>query len=208
MRWWALLALCLPLGCAQRDNAFDPANGYRSIDTTPVVPVPSGSIRVVLPDSAGRGSQFYGNIQAALADLNPGDTLWVQGGRTYAISGLLRVSHGGVRLLPVVIRAFGGEARILARSSVLNCLRIDQGWVKIAGFAFVGAQGPAVIGSGVAGDVWIDSCRADSSGAGFDLRDMRGKLRMRSISMTADTLVPPFVFLNDTGLDTSGLVWR
>ena len=205
-------SIVLLWACAQRDNPFDPSNssGNRVIDTGYKPPQPSGQIRVVLPDSAGRSSDYYGNIQAALADLNPGDTLYVQGGhgRTYAISGLLRISHGGVRLLPVVIRSFGGEARILARSSVPNCLRIDQGWVHLSGFAFVGSQGPAIIASGVTGDVQIDSCRADSSGAGMDLRDMYGRLRLRDISMTGDTLNPPFTFLNDTGLDTSRLSWR
>lgn len=210
MRRVALAAFILLLwACAQRDNPFDPSNGgNRGIDTGSKPPQPSDQIRVVLPDSAGRSSNYYGNIQAALADLNPGDTLYVQGERTYAISGLLRISHGGARLLPVVIRSFGGVARILARSSVPNCLRIDQGWVHIKGFAFVGSQGSAVIASGVLGDVEIDSCRADSSGAGLDLRDMYGKLRLHDISMTGDTLNPPITFKNDTGLDTARLTWK
>lgn len=211
MRRVALAASILLLwACAQRDNPYDPANvsANRNIDTGIKPPQPSGLIRVVLPDSAGRSSDYYGNIQAALADLNPGDTLYVQGGRTYAISGLLRISHGGGRLLPVVIRSFGGQARILARSSVPNCLRIDQGWVHLTGFAFVGSDGPAIIASGVTGDVQIDSCRADSSGAALDLRDMYGKVSLHDISMTDNTRNPPFTFMNDTAIDTARFRWK
>lgn len=203
---WKALLFVLLWACAERDNPYDTPNGStRASEST--VPTPSSSIRVVLPDSAGRTSSYYGNIQAALADLNPGDTLWVQGGRTYAISGLLRVSHGGARLLPVVIRSFGGQVRILARSSVSNCLRIDQGWVHITGFAFVGALGPGILANSVTGDIWIDSCRIDTCGSGLNLQNVYGKLRLNDLSMVGDTLSPPVVFTNDTGLDTARLAW-
>lgn len=207
MKGWRLFLFAGLWACAQRDNPYDPLNATRNSDTA-VAPTPSSSIRVVLPDSAGRTSSYYGNIQSALADLNPGDTLWVQGARTYAISGLLRISHGGARLLPVVIKSFGGEARILARSSVSNCLRIDQGWVRISGFAFVGSVGPGILASGVAGDVAIDSCRIDTCGSGLDLRNIYGALKLHDLGMVGDTLVPPVVFQNDTGLDTARLRWR
>lgn len=207
-RWGVLLVLCF-WACAERDNPYDPANRTaRAVDTATKVPVPSGSIRVVLVDSSGyRGSAYYGNIQSALTDLNPGDTLWVQGNKTYSISGLLRISHGGARLLPVVIRSYGGIARILARSMVSNCLRIDQGWVHITGFAFVGADGPGILANNVAGDVWIDSTRIDTCGAGLDLRNMFGGVHLHDLAMTSDAVDPPVLFQNDTGLDTARIRW-
>lgn len=208
--WGVLLVLCF-WACAQRDNPYDPANRAATpVDTGPKPPVPSPTIRVVLQDSSGtRGSAYYGNIQSALADLNPGDTLWVQGNRTYAISGLLRVSHGGARLLPVVIRSFGGEARILARSSVPNCLLIDTGGgaVHITGFAFVGATGPAILANGVAGGIWIDSCRIDTSLSAIEMRNITGAVHVRDVTMTSDSLDPPVSFANVAVLDTVRLKW-
>jgi hypothetical protein len=208
--WGVLLVLCF-WACAERDNPYDPVNrAARPMDTGAKPPVPSASIRVVLPDSSGsRGSAYYGNIQAALADLNPGDTLWVQGNRTYPISGLLRVSHGGARLLPVVIRSYGGIARILARSAVANCLLIDTGGgaVHISGFAFVGATGPAILANGVAGDIWIDSCRIDTSLTAIEMRDITGTVHIHDVTMTADSLVPPVSFTGVSVLDTLRLRW-
>ncbi|HXP90826.1 MAG TPA: hypothetical protein VN931_07865 [Fibrobacteria bacterium] len=210
MKTWGLLLVACLWGCAERDNPYDPANLVsRAVDTAAKLPVPGEGIRVVLPDSAGRASAYYGNIQSALADLNPGDTLWVQGGITYPTMGL-NLSHGGARLLPVVIRSFGGEARILARSTVPNCLIISQGWAKITGFAFVGATGPAVrtVGdSTITGDVWIDSSRIDSSYTALDLRNLAGTAHLLDLSMTADSLVPPVYFQNVSALDTSQIRW-
>lgn len=209
--WVAVLVLCF-WACAERDNPYDPANRStgRIVDTGAKPPVPSESVRVVLLDSSGyRGSAYYGSIGAALADLNPGDTLWVQGNKTYPINDLLRVSHGGARLLPVVIRSFGGVARILARGSVRNCLFIDTGAVDvhISGFAFVGATGPAVIASGGAGGIWIDSCRIDTSYTAIEMRNISGSVHVHDVTMTADSLVPPVSFQNIGLLDTARLHW-
>ena len=208
--WGVLLVLCF-WACAERDNPYDPANRtLRVLDTGVKPPVPSPSIRVVLEDSAGyRGSAYYGNIQSALADLNPGDTLWVQGNKTYAISGLLRVSHGGARLLPVVIRSYGGVARILARASVQNCILIDTGGVEvhISGFACVGATGPAIIAANVVGNIWIDSCRIDTNYTAIEMRNVSGAVHIHDVSMTADSLDPPVSFTAIGTLDTARLRW-
>jgi len=210
-RWGVLLMLCF-WACAQRDNPNDPANreNGRIVDTGPKPPVPSEVVRVVLKDSSGfRGSAYYGTIGAALPDLNPGDTLWVQGNKTYAISELLRVSHGGARLLPVVIRSFGGVARILARGAVTNCLFIDTGGVDvhISGFAFVGATGPAILANGGTGNIWIDSCRIDTSYTAIEMRNLAGSVHIRDVTMTADLLDPPVSLLNIGFLDTARLRW-
>ena len=198
--------------CAERDNPNDPANreNGRIVDTGAKPPVPSDVVRVVLRDSSGyRGSAFYGNIGSALGDLNPGDTLWVEGNKTYAISDRLRISHGGARLLPVVIRSFGGIARILARGAVSNCLFIDTGGVEvhISGFAFVGSTGPAIFANGGNGNIWIDSCRIDTSFTAIELRNLTGKLHIHDVTMTADSMAPPFSFQNIGLLDTARLRW-
>lgn len=210
MRRAFLLVVLFLLGCVQRDNPYDPANGYRKpIDTTPLIPVPrDSSIRVVAPDLAGRGSAYYGTPDAALAEANPGDTIWIQGGRTYPIRGTLRAGHGGARLLPIVVKSFGGEARFVPRAGVPNCLRIETyGWIKFSGFAFVGTEQVAIIASGTEGDLWFDSCRVDSGGQAFDFRNMVGTLHLTNITMTDNLQSPPFVFINDT-LDTAKFVWR
>ncbi|MCB9496861.1 MAG: hypothetical protein H6686_08270 [Fibrobacteria bacterium] len=170
----------LSLGaCAERDNPFDPINlGLvpAPSDTPPRVapePRPSATSLVVDPDSACRDCLQYGNVGAALADAHPGDTIWIQGGRTYPVD-LLNVSRGGTFLARLVIQAFGGEARFIpSKAGVQNLLRLDQPYVEFRNLAFVGAEGDGILVNNVEGPVVFDSVRIDScgiSGRGSALR--------------------------------------
>jgi len=175
-----LVILLLPLlaigGCAERDNPYDPSNGFAP-PNPPVIavpePKPTETALVVDPDSVCRTCDFYSTLETALTESQPGDTIWIQGGRTYLVQDLLNVSKGGSFLRPFVIRSFGGEARFMpARDGVQNLLRVSQPYVEIRGIAIVGAQGDGVLVNNVAGPVRIDSSRIDScgvSGAGAAL---------------------------------------
>jgi len=211
---FVLLVLCF-WACAERDNPYDPANRPTGqvVDTGPRLPVPGPGIKVVLRDSASRANSqlpyhYFANIQSAFDTLDPGDTLWVQGGRTYSTMSLT-LRRGGARLLPVTIRSFGGEARILARSLVPNLLVLEQGavFVHISGFAFVGATAPAILGVNIPGDIWIDSCRIDTSYTAIEMRNIAGSVRIHDVTMTADSLVPPVSFQGVGLLDTARLRW-
>ena len=217
MRGWVVLLVLTFWACAERDNPYDPANrAARNTDTGAKLPSPHPGVKVVLLDSAGRDNNYGrdsnhiydGTIESALSRLDPGDTLWVQGGRTYPTFGL-SLMFGGARLLPVVIRSFGGEARVLARSRVQNLLTIQTGGVNvhIQGFAFVGAIQPAIIAVDVPGDIWIDSCRVDTSYFAIEMRNVTGTVHIHDVTMTADSLVPPVSFQNIGFLDTARLVW-
>lgn len=218
MKGWVVLLVLTFWACAERDNPYDPANrAVRKTDTGAKLPSPHPGVKVVLPDSASRDNNygrdtdyvFDGTIQSGLSRLNPGDTLWVQGGRTYAVSNGLDLMFGGARLLPVVIRSFGGEARVLARSRVENLLTIQNGGmdVHLHGFAFVGAIGPAIIAVDVPGDIWIDSCRVDTSLFAIEMRNVSGTVHIHDVAMRGDSLVPPVSFQNIGTLDTARLVW-
>lgn len=170
--------LVLPLlaigGCAERDNPYDPSNGFVGparpiIDTVEPEPRPSKTSRVVDPDSVCRTCDFYGTLETALAESQPGDTVWIQGGRTYQVQDLLNISKGGTFLRPFVIRSYGGEARFIpARSGIQNLLRVSQPYVDIQGIAIVGAEGDGVLINNVVGPVRIDSSRIDSCGISGD----------------------------------------
>lgn len=122
---------------------------------------------MVDPDSVCRTCPFYGTVGTALSDVKPGDTLWIQGGRTYRLQDVLNVSRGGTFVQPVVVRSFGGEARFVpARSGILNLLRVSQPYVHLRGLAFVGAEGDGVLINNSPGPVRLDSVRIDSCGVG------------------------------------------
>jgi hypothetical protein len=192
----AILPLLALGGCAERDNPFDPAN-RQSVGPTPVVvpePRPTTTALVVDPDSACRGCPFYGNIDAALANSHAGDTVWIQGGRTYEVD-LMNLSKGGTFARPFLFRSFGGEARFVpSRKGIQNLLRISQPYVVIRGLAFVGADGDGVIVNNVVGPVTIDSSRIDScgeSGMGAALRAGNGvRLRLHHLRLTHNATTP------------------
>lgn len=174
----ALLPLLAIGGCAERDNPYDPINGFSGTnppngDSVVPEPKPSETAIVVDPDSVCRTCDFYATLETALAESQPSDTVWIQGGRTYAVQDLLNISKGGTFLRPFVVRSFGGEARFIpARDGIQNLLRISQPYVEIRGIAIVGAQGDGVLVNNVVGPVRIDSSRIDScgiSGAGVGL---------------------------------------
>lgn len=167
-----LLCCALPLlaigGCAERDNPFDPVNRVGVVDPPPPVapePRPGPTSLVVDPDSVCRTCDFYGTLGSALAQAQPGDTIWIQGGRTYTVQDLLNIAKGGSFLKPLVIRAYGGEARFVpARDGIQNLLRVSQPYIELRGLAFVGAAGDGVLVNNVSGPVRLDSVRIDSCG--------------------------------------------
>jgi len=203
-RFLFILPFLVMGGCADRDNPFDPVNrqpGPRQTpDTAKVLvpePRPGPTSRVVDPDSVCRTCDFYGTLGSALAESQPGDTVWIQGGRTYAVQDLLNVSKGGTFFKPFVIRSFGGEARFIpARDGIQNLLRVSQPYVEIRGLAFVGAAGDGVLINNAMGRVTLDSMRIDSCGgvglragpAGVHLwlRDLRLKHNAVSPAMQLD----------------------
>ena len=108
-----LVGLC---ACAERDNPWDPANRSDMAQAAlPAQPVPGPSSEVVLPDSASRdpANPYFANLQSAMSAVKPGDTLWIQGGRSYVLTTGLEMVLGGAAFHWVVIRSFGGEARIV-----------------------------------------------------------------------------------------------
>lgn len=192
----AILPLLALGGCAERDNPFDPANRQGGPIDPPAIPEPkpTATALVVDPDSACRGCPFYGNVDAALANSHAGDTVWVQGGRTYEVD-LLNLSKGGTFARPFLFRSFGGEARFVpSRRGVQNLLRISQPHVVIKGLAFVGADGDGVIVNNVVGPVTLDSSRIDScgeSGIGAALRAGNGvRLRLHHLRLTHNATSP------------------
>jgi len=191
----ALLPLLSLGGCAERDNPFDPIN-RQTVPTPPQAPEPrpTTTALVVDPDSACRGCPFYGNVDAALANSHVGDTIWVQGGRTYAVD-LMNLSKGGTFGSPFHFLSFGGQARFVpSRKGIQNLLRISQPYVVIRGMAFVGADGDGVIVNNLSGPVTLDSSRIDScgeSGTGAGLRAGSGvRLRLHHLRLTHNATTP------------------
>lgn len=131
-------------------------------------PRPGPTSLVVDPDSACRTcGAFYGTVGTALTQVKPGDTIWIQGGRTYRLQDLLNVSRGGTFIDPIVVRSYGGEARFVpARGGIQNLLRVSQPYVHLRGLAFVGAEGDGVLINNSPGPVRLDSVRIDSCGIG------------------------------------------
>ncbi len=219
-----LFLLVLPLlaleGCAERDNPYDPANGYLARapedtvrkDTTPPEPRPSRTSRVVDPDSVCRTCDFYATLETALSEAQPGDTVWIQGGRTYQVQDLLNISKGGTLLRPFVIRSFGGQARFVpARAGVQNLLRIGQAHVHIRGVAIVGAEGDGVLVNNVSGPVRIDSSRIDSCGlSGFGAAVRAGpagvRLSLHDVQLRHNATSPALQLSPGVELDTSGVL--
>lgn len=214
----AILPLLAFGGCAERDNPYDPENGFlaripqdTSTDTPPE-PRPSKSARIVDPDSVCRTCDFYATLETALSEAQSGDTVWIQGGRTYMVQDLLNISKGGTLLRPFVIRSFGGEARFIpARAGVQNLLRVGQAYVHIRGIAFVGAEGDGVLVNNVTGPVRIDSSRIDScglsgSGAGLRAGPAGVKLSLHTVQLRHNASSPALQLSPGVEIDSSNVI--
>lgn len=199
------------LSCAERDNPSDPVNRVPEVRITyPNLPQAGGHIRVVTQNITGRdpGSQYYGGIGSALAEMNPGDTLLIMAG-TYETNSVIAVKYTGIRNLPSLIKSYGGEARIVARSGVKNILWIQNGYLRIEGLALIGATEAAVVARSeslfpIEGFIEIRSTRMDSCGAGIQFDNVAGGIVLRGVSAFDYTLAAPFAFIRCPLLDTAG----
>lgn len=155
---------------------------------------------MVDPDSACRTcGGFFGTLGSALTQVKPGDTIWIQGGRTYLLQDVLNVSRGGTFVAPVVVRSFGGEARFApARLGIQNLMRVGQPYVHLRGLAFVGAEGDGVLVNHSPGPVRLDSVRIDSCGTGSSGSALRAgpagvRLGLRDVTMRHNASRPALV---------------
>lgn len=164
---------------------------------------------MVDPDSARRNSPFYGTLGTALTQVKPGDTIWVQGGRTYLVQDVLNVSKGGTFLSPVIVRSYGGEARFApARSGIFNLMRVSQPYVHLRGLAFVGAEGDGVLINNSPGPVRLDSVRIDSCGIGGSGAALRAgpagvRLGLSDLTMRHNASSPALVLEAGAVIDDS-----
>ena len=196
------LWLCL-CGCAQRDNPWDPVNvsgATSNTDTTKpqaTTPVPGATSKVVLHDSASRdpSNPYFANLASAIASLDPGDTLWIQGNRSYVLSDGLQMAFGGSAYNWIVIRSFGGTARLVdGRTGTISSLLTltGSGYVELRGLAFVRSLGAGFRANGLQGPLKIDSCRFDSNGTyGIETRGLRDTLFLRDLLLRANRNRPP-----------------
>lgn len=200
-------------GCAQRDNPFDPVNLplQRQGTDTAFVPIPHLFNLVLLPESSGRNSPYYGNIQSALTDVRAGDTLWIRGGeKYYSTFGTLNLKYGGSDLLPVVIRSFGGQALIRAdtihgeKSS--SCLWIQQPFVKVVGLTFMNC-GTGIFASSLDGPLTLDSVRIEFTEIALDFQRVSGVLKLHHVQLNSNVADPPFLFSRIDILDTLDFSW-
>ncbi len=200
MRRW-LLGACLALGaCAQRDNPWDPVNmAAASVSVKP--PQPSATSKVVLPDSASRDpdNPYYANLASAIAGLEAGDTLWIQGNRDYVLTEGLQMSFGGSRYSWIVIRSFGGAAHLVDGSSgaVSALLTLTgSGWVELRGLGFSRSHGAGFRANGLQGPLRLDSCVFDSNATyGIETRSIQDSTHLRSLRFRANGTEPP-LFIN------------
>ena len=179
-------------GCAERDNPWDSAARPASPviqAPKPFQPKPGPTSKVVLPDSSSRdpSNPYFANLQSAIASLEPGDTMWIQGGRDYTLSDGLQMAFGGNYYQWIVIRSFGGEARILdGRPGSISALMTltGSGWVELRGLAFVRCKGAGFRANGLQGPLRIDSCRFDTNGTyGIETRGLRDAFVLRHLQL-------------------------
>jgi len=199
LRRSALGLTLLLAGCAERDNPWDPANRPATENPTPQVPVlpkPGPTSKVVLPDSSSRdpSNPYFANLQSAVASLEPGDTLWIQGKRDYTLSDGLQMAFGGSYYKWIVIRSFGGEARLLdGRPGSISALMTltGPGWVELRGLAFVRCKGAGFRANGLQGPLRIDSCRFDTNGTyGIETRGLRDSFTLRHVRLVRNVGKP------------------
>jgi hypothetical protein len=196
MRCLVLGALIVLGGCAERDNPWDPANRMASGETLPALPLPGPASKVVLPDSSNRDpdNPYFANIQSALRAVEPGDTVWIQGG-DYLLTNGLEMVQGGSAFRWVVVRNFGGEVRLVdARPGTISSLLTvtGPGYVQIQGLAFVLCKTAGFRANGLQGPLRIDSCRFDSNGTyGIEMQGMRSDVVLRNLRLKANGFKPP-----------------
>lgn len=208
------MALLL-VGCVERDNPFDPVNRqvtYRAKDTF-FLPIPRLYNLVVFPESAGanRSGPYFGNIQAALAQVRAGDTLWIHGGeKFYPVYGGLTMRYGGSDLMPIVVRSFGGAAMIrfdtTVGTKVGNCLGITQPYVKIVGFIFMNCQ-TGIVASSLNGPITLDSIQIQNSQVALDIQQVKGLVKLHHVTMTSNVAAPPYIFAENDSIDTLDFKW-
>ena len=209
-------AALLLVGCAERDNPFDPVN--RPLVRQPVdtvrYPVPGLFNRVLLPESLDRlctGDCYYANPHTALSDMSSGDTLWIPGGNRYfAIDRSLTLRVGGTARNPVVIRSFGGQATIrlvpLNGNAATFCLEITQPFVRIEGITFINCE-TSIFAADIAGPLSLDSVKFVNSLIALDLQRIRGRAKLHHVEMTGTVQYPPFLFTKLDSLDTLDFSW-
>lgn len=209
------VAALLLVGCAQRDNPYDPANKNDPERPPPPPvefhPLPGPDNIVIWPDSAGsRGNptQYVGGLQTGFGQARGGDTVWIHG-EEYEIKGQLTLYQYASELMPIVIRSFGGPAIIqyVGTSSLDEvCLPIDQGYVKIVGVTFRNCR-KAIFASNFSGWLVLDSVTFDRNYAALDIQQVRGKVSLSNIVLQGNTDSPPYFFAKIDSLDTTAFVW-
>ena len=212
-----VVAALLLVGCAQRDNPYDPVNNpleRQPLDTT-WVPKPHNSVKVVLRDSVTRSGQngYTGNIQEAFAYARSGDTIWIQGGsRYYPIYATLTIRDGGSERFPLVVHSFGGQ--VLVRLLPLpdggdlptTCLQITQPYVKLVGVTFINCE-TAIFAQGRGGPIILDSVQLEKSRIALDFKLWAGRLQLHHVSLTGTVDDPPFYLPKADSLDTLDFSW-
>jgi hypothetical protein len=210
-----VVAALLLVGCAQRDNPFDPANHplERQVVDTAWVPKPHDSVKVVLRDSATRSEKngYTGNLPEAIKSVVSGDTLWIQGGsKPYLIYGVLVIRDGGSERFPLVVHSFGGQVliRLLPTGGNLptTCLQITQPYVKLVGVTFINCQ-TAIFAQGSGGPIILDSVQIQNSLVALDFNFWGGRLQLHHVNLTGTVQDPPFYLPKADSLDTLDFSW-
>lgn len=209
-------AALLLVGCAERDNPFDPVNRplVRQVSDTSWVPVPRLFSRVLLPESANRvssGYTYYANPHTALSEMVAGDTLWIPGGdRYFAIDRSMTLRARGSERFPVVVRSYGGQAtfRLVPRSNapVSFCLEITQPYVRIEGVTFINCE-TSIFAADLDGPLTLDSVKFVNSLIALDLQRVTGRVKLHHVEMTGTVQDPPFLFTKLDSLDTVAFSW-
>lgn len=209
---WALLLV----GCAERDNPYDPVNNplVRQVVDTIRRPVPGLFNRVLLPESLDRtctGYCYYANIHTALAEMESGDTLWIPGGdRYFTIDRSLTLRAGGSERNPVVIRSYGGKAtiRLVPKEGIpaTFCLEITQPFVRIEGITFINCE-TSIFAADINGPLVLDSVQFVKSEIALDLQRIKGRTKLHHVLMTGTVQNPPFLFTKLDSLDTFDFDW-
>lgn len=211
-------AALLLVGCAERDNPFDPVN--RPLVRQPVdtswAPVPRDRNLVLLPESSSRLDKerysYYSNIQSALSYTYEGDTLWIRGGREYPISGKLRFSNGGSAGKPIVIRSYGGTATFYNPPDkygqhITQCMEIQGSFVQIVGLRFLNCE-TGIFAQSLQGPLTLDSVGVENTTIALDLQKIKGRLKLHHIRLLENTEEPPFLLGGSDSLDTLDVSWK